>query len=93
MINRTYGIRQSQGNGRDYGGRPNIGQTRLNSGIEDLDRRTYTGLNTTIGIVKDLEDIQDQNFVEDKSFTASFIIVILYWFLKIDLDLNTGSQM
>jgi hypothetical protein len=59
VINRTNGIRQSQGHIQDYAGRPNIGQTRLNMSIEDLDRRTYTGLNTTIGTVKDLEDIQD----------------------------------
>jgi hypothetical protein len=45
MIN---GIRQSQGHGRDYAGNPNIGQTRLNSVIEDLDRSTQT-----VGIIKD----------------------------------------
>jgi hypothetical protein len=38
VINRTNGIRERQGHGRIYAGRPNIGQTRLNNGIEDLDR-------------------------------------------------------
>jgi hypothetical protein len=33
VINRPNGIRQNQGNGLDYAGRPNIGQTRLYSRV------------------------------------------------------------
>jgi hypothetical protein len=38
VINRTNGIRQSQGHRRDCAVKPNIGQTTLNSGKEDLNR-------------------------------------------------------
>jgi hypothetical protein len=56
-INRTNGIRQSQGHGRDYARRPNIEQRRLKQWhngfiLEELNRSKKT-----IGIIQDQEGL------------------------------------
>jgi hypothetical protein len=71
-INRTNGIRQSQGHGRDYTRRPNIGQRRLKQWhnafiLEELNRpkknnRDHTGPRRIIYRAKEANRvIQDQN--------------------------------
>jgi hypothetical protein len=55
VINRTNGIKQSQGHGRDCAGKPNI---------EDLDRMELYRSKNTFGITQDQEDRQD--YLQDK---------------------------
>jgi hypothetical protein len=56
-INRTNGIRQSQGHGQDYAGRPNIGQRRLKQLHNEFILEELNRSKKTIGIIKNQEGL------------------------------------